>query len=190
MDKHNKSKKPWYKRFWVWFGIIVLVGIIGNAVSPKDTPQVADGSSPSSSSSDAGQKANSEKTTFKPGETIEFDNKKVTVSAVERNWTSGNQFIAPDSGNEFVKVQVTIKNDSNSEAMYNTFDWNLQDSKGVIKDVASVAYGVDGALASGELAPGGEVTGFLVFEAPAGDTGLTLRYSPSFWSDKKIEVKL
>lgn len=192
MDKHNKSKKPWYKRFWVWFGIIVLVGIIGNAVSPKDTPQIADGSSASSSSSAGGteQKAASEKTTFKPGETIEFDNKKVTVSAVERNWTSGNQFIAPDEGNEFVKIQVTIKNDSNSEAMYNTFDWNLQDSKGVIKDVASIAYGVDGALASGELAPGGEVTGFLVFEAPAGDTGLTLRYSPSFWSDKKIEVKL
>lgn len=112
------------------------------------------------------------------------------MAVPERNWNSGNQFITPQTGNEFLKVQVTIENNSSSEAMYNTFDWKLQDSKGVIKDVATVAYGVDGALNSGQLAPKGKVAGFLVFEVPAGDTGMTLRYSPSFWSERKVEVKL
>ena len=121
---------------------------------------------------------------------IAFDEKKVTVVSVQRNWDTGNQFMKPDAGNEFVKVQVSIENNSKSEAMYNTFDWKLQDSKGVIKDVDSVAYGVEGALSSGELAPGGKVAGFLVFEVASGDAGLTLRYNPSFWSDRKIEVKL
>lgn len=96
----------------------------------------------------------------------------------------------PGSGNEYVKVQVTIQNNSKGEASYNTFDWKLQDSKGVIKDVSSVAYSVDGALNSGQLAPGGKVVGFLVFEVPTGDSGLTLRYEPAFWSDKKVEIKL
>jgi hypothetical protein len=36
MDNH-KPKKAWYKRVWVWIGIIVLVGIIGAAASPKDS---------------------------------------------------------------------------------------------------------------------------------------------------------
>jgi hypothetical protein len=185
VEKNINSKKPWYKRVWVWIGIVVLLVIVASALSPKETPKLADGSS---TSADSSQK--SEQTTFEAGDTIEFDGKKVTVAAPERNWDSGNQFITPQTGNEFLKVQVTIENNSNSEAMYNTFDWKLQDSKGVIKDVASAAYSVDGALNSGQLAPKGKVSGFLVFEVPTGDTSLTLRYNPSFWSDKKVEIKL
>lgn len=184
----SQNKKPWYKRVWAWIGIVVLLGIIGSAMAPRDTPQVVDGSSAAEST--GADTTTPEQTAFKPGETIAFDGKQVTVSAPERNWNSGNEYITPSSGNEFMKVQVTIKNDSSSEAMYNTFDWKLQDSKGVIKDVAAVAFTVDGALNSGQLAPGGEVAGFLVFEVPAGDTGLTLRYNPSFWSSKNIEIKL
>lgn len=37
MDTH-KPKKAWYKRVWVWIGIIVLICIIASAASPKNTP--------------------------------------------------------------------------------------------------------------------------------------------------------
>lgn len=40
MDNH-KPKKPWFKRVWVWIGIIVLVGIAASAASPKETPAPA-----------------------------------------------------------------------------------------------------------------------------------------------------
>lgn len=178
----NKQKKPIFKRTWFWILIILVLIGIGAANAPKETPKLANG--------DSSNAASSEQTTFKPGDTIEFDGKKVTVAAPERNWSTGNQYMTPNSGNEFVKVQVTIENNSSSQASYNTFDWKMQDSKGVIKDVASVAYSVDGALNSGQLAPKGKIAGFLVFEVPTGDTGLTLRYSPSFWSEKDIEIKL
>ncbi len=185
MDKNSKPKKAWYKRVWVWIGIIVVIGIISSAAAPKDNPKLASDSSDNSSTS-----RESEQTTFKAGDVIAFDDKKVTVAAPERNWDSGNQYIKPDSGNEFIKVQVAIENDSKSQASYNTFDWKLQDSQGVIKDVDATAYTVDGALNSGQLATGGKVSGFLIFQVPAGDAGLTLQYSPSFWTDKKVEIKL
>lgn len=183
MEKESKLKKPWYKRVWVWIGIVVLLMIISSALAPKEEPtKVVEGADLSTSSPP--------QTIFKPGDAIAFDGKKVTVAAAERNWNSGNQFITAQSGNEYVKVQVTIENSSADQVSYNTFDWKMQDSKGVIKDVASASYGVDGALSSGELAPKGKVAGFLVFEVPAGDPGLTLQYAPSFWSSKKVEVKL
>ena len=127
---------------------------------------------------------------YKVGDVINFDGKKVTVTSVERNWNSGNQLTVPQSGYEFVKVQITIENNSSNQISYSTYDWKLQDSKGVIKDVAFATYGVDGALDSGSLAPKGKVSGFIVFEVPIGDAGLVLQYNPSFWIDKKLEIKL
>lgn len=186
MDKQNKLAKPFYKRVWLWIIIVVVLIVVGSSLgSKKDEPAKV-----SDSDSSVEKPKEEEKTTFNTGETIEFDGKKVTVSASERNWNSGNQFITPNSGNEFVKVQVTIENNSDSEASYNTFDWKIQDSNGVIKDVAGVAFSVDGALSSGTLAKGGKVSGFLVFEVPSGDENLTLQYSPTFWTDKKLEIKI
>lgn len=184
MDMQHKTKKPWYKRVWVWIGIVVLLLIIGGATASEDNPKLADESSSVSSSKQE------QKTVFKVGDTIDFDSKKVTVVSAERNWNSGNEFISPESGKEFVKVQVKIENNSDSEASYNTFDWKMQDSDGNIQDVDASAFSADGALDSGNLASSGKVAGFLVFQVSAGDTGLTLRYESSFWSDKKIEIKL
>lgn len=127
---------------------------------------------------------------FKVGDVINIDGKKVTITSVVRNWNSGNEYILPQSGYEFVKVQVAIENDSSNQISYNTFDWKIKDSKGVIKDVAFVTYSVDGTLESGELAPNGKVSGFIIFEVPSGDTELVLQYNPSFWTDKTLEIKI
>ena len=134
--------------------------------------------------------SSSQTKSYKVGDVISINDKEVTVSAAERNWESGNQFTVPSTGNEFVKLQVTIKNNSASEVAYNTYDWQIQDSAGVIKDISSASYGIDGALGSGQLAPKGKVAGSVIFEVPSGDSGLIVRYSPLFWSSDKIEIKL
>ena len=98
-DKQHayKPKKSWYKRIWVWILIIVVVLIIAGALSGNKAPTTT-----TQSTSGAPK---TEKTVFKPGDVIDFDNKKVTVASPERNWNSGNEFIVPQSGNEFVRCR-------------------------------------------------------------------------------------
>jgi len=160
------------------FFIFAGIALIGSAVVEDSKNTTTNGTN------DQMQKS------FKVGDVINFDGKKVTINSVVRNWNSGSEYTAPQSGYEFVKVQITIENDSTNQISYNTFDWKMQDSKGVIKGVAFATYGTDGALDSGYLAPNGKVSGFIIFEVPSGDTGLVLQYSPLFWTDKKLEIKL
>lgn len=48
----------------------------------------------------------------------------------------------------------------------------------------------DTSLQSGELIPGGKVTGTVTFEQPKGDTGLILIYNDNIWSSKELKIKL
>lgn len=184
-EKEQSKKKNWFAKHKILtvIGIVLIIFIIGGVMGSQNQTATKVGDA------NSGSKA-SEQTVFKVGDVISFDNKKVTVTSVERNWDSSNEFIKPSSGNEFVKAQVTIENNSNDQISYNPFDWKRQDSKGVIQSAAVVTFTIDGALNSGELAKNGKVSGFLVFEVPSGDSGLVLHYNPSFWSDKKLEIKI
>lgn len=60
MDRNNKPKKAWYKRVWVWIGIIVLIAIIGSAAGSgnKDTTtNNTDKETPSTTQPEASQDA-------------------------------------------------------------------------------------------------------------------------------------
>lgn len=164
-------------------GLSIIIAIYMLTAATTAIDDALNSSSSSSSSS------SQERTSYDVDEAIVFDDKTVTVSNVERNWNSGNEFITPDTGNEFVRVQVEISNNSDDRISYNTFDWKIQNSNGTITDVDINSFG-DGSLDSGELAAGGKVSGKLVFQAPSGDSGLTLLYEPSFWSNNGVEIKL
>ncbi len=180
----KKGKTNWFIKHKVLtvIGVLILLGVIVSASNSGKQTATKVGEQSSSQTQ--------EKTTFKVGDVISIDDKKVSVTSIERNWNSGNDFIKPDSGNEYVKVQVSIENNSSDQISYNTFDWKMKDSKGVIKDVDMTTYSVDGTLGSGELAPKGKVSGFMVFQVPSGDAGLVLQYTSSFWTDKKLEINL
>lgn len=177
-----------HKVLTVVLAIAVIGGIAAAANGGNDAKVVDNNSNDTSQQAAAADKT--EKTQFKVNETISFDNKEVTVTKVERNWNTGNQFVTPESGKEFVKVQVTIKNNSNNDISYNSFDWKIKDSGNVLYDIASATFMIDGSLGSDTLAAGDTISGFLAFEVPDGDTGLKLQYSPSFWSGKKLEINL
>lgn len=185
MDKNN-SKKAWYKKWWVWIIIVILLFGVSGAMSGDDSTPTSGGNSNSS----ADNKAEEEKTEFAVGETATFDDKSITVTDVQRNFNTGNQFAQPESGKEFVIVTVNITNDSDTTLDYNTFEFKMQDSNGVQQNEAFTAIS-EGKLNSGSLAAGGKVTGKLAYEVPKDDTGLKLLYQNfSFFDNKAITFNL
>lgn len=188
--KDDKSKKR--KMGKIVIGIIVGLVVIsviasmgGSGAEKVDQGQTSGVVSQGASQS----KPEETKTEFAVGDVIKFDSKEVSVTSVERNWDSGNQFIKPDAGKEYVKVSVSIKNDSGSTISYNALDWKMRDSSGDIKSY-SIGASADDSISYGELSSGGTKVGSVVFEVPSGDNGLVLQYEPGFWSSKKLEIKL
>ena len=123
---------------------------------------------------------------FSLGEEVEYKNMKLIVNSV--NFVANYQYNTPDEGNEFVEVNVTIENNSNSEKNYNVYDFSMVTSQGNKIDADSETYGIDGGLSSGDLIAGGKVTGTIVYEVPQNDSSLILYYSPNGWSEKYVKV--
>lgn len=184
-----KKEGNWFARHKILTGVmaLVLVGIIAAAASSSDeaTNQKSD-----SSQNDTNAKDSDSKTEYVVGDTIKLDDRDVIVTKVKRNYSTGNQFAKPESGNEFVLVTIKVKNTSDSSIDYNSYNFKLQDSEGVQKD-EDISVLSEGQLNSGSLATGGKVSGKIGFQVKKGDKKLALLYSePSLFSDKSITIKL
>lgn len=192
-SKEKSDNKSFVQKWWFWVIIAIIVIGIGSGSSNKDPQKVGDNNSSTSQTTTNNSSSNSdssEKDTFAVGDVISYDNKEITVTKVQRNYNTGNEYIKPESGKEFIKINIKIENKSNEKISYGTWDWEVQDSDGDIQNVASISYSTDGALNSGDLAPGGKKTGDLYFEVPKDDSGLILHYKSSFWSSRTIKIKL
>ncbi len=180
MDK--KDKRPVFKKWWFWIIVIIVIGgIYGSSQQDKGTVI-------SSNSNSVSDNKKTEKTNFKVGETIAFDGKEVTVKSIDRDWKSDNQFIKANDGKEFVKVNVSIVNKSDSELSFNTFDWKIEDANGAIEGPSATAFTTNDNLNSGTLAINGKKEGSVIFEV-AKDSTIKIHYQPSFWSNKKIVIE-
>lgn len=189
MDTNNKPKKAWYKRFWVWLSIIILFGIVVGAAGGgnKSTNTATDSSNAPQTGS---TKPEEKKTEYKVGEAATMDNRTITVTNVQRNYSTGNEYARPEAGKEFVVVTVEIANNGKDSLSYNTFDFKMQDTNGVQQSESIMALST-GKLNSGSLAPGGKVTGKLAYEVPAGDSGLKLLFDNfSFFGGTVLTFKL
>ena len=185
----SEQKKSWASRHKILtgIGIFIVLAIIVSAVSGGGDQTATNGNNPSNNSEAAKE---TEKTEFAVGETATFDDKSITITSVERNYDTGNQFAQPESGKEFVLVTVEVTNNSKNSMDYNTFEFKLQDSNGVQQNESFTALS-EGKLNSGSLAPGGKVTGKLAFEVPKDDARLKLLYqSYSFFSNKAVTFNL
>lgn len=126
---------------------------------------------------------------FNVGDSVELDGTIITVVNVEKS--PGNEWDKPQEGNEFVIITVRYENNSDENISYNPFDFQIKNSQGQITEQAFVITEGWSTLNSGELAPGGKVEGTITFEAPIGDEGLQLIYTPNWlFDDKKIVFNL
>lgn len=181
----KKQQKPWHKKWWVWAAIIVVLIVFGSAANNSSDTAVKTNDGSANKTSKEKQKVN-----FKTGDTASFKDKSISVKEVQRNYTTGNQYLKAEPGKEFVIVTIHIVNNSDSKMDYNTFEFKMQDSNGVQQSESFTAL-TTGKLNSGSLAPGGKVTGKLAYEVPKGDKGLKLLYeSMSLFDNQAITFDL
>ncbi len=160
-------------------------------VSSSSSQSSTNSSSSSENKTNSNDSKEEEKDEYNVGDTIDFDGKEVTITKVKRNYSTGNQFLHPKSGNEFVKVYIKIVNTSENEASINSWDFKIQNSKGVITSCSLVTGDpAEDELSFSTLAPGGTTEGAVIFEVPKNDSDLKLIYNPSFFSNRRVTIKL
>jgi len=190
-----------FKKWWFWLIAVIVVIALAGGGGEEETATKVDKAAETSASAEKDEKAvetstsaeNEEeappvKEEFSVGEKVQLGDNVLTVTKAVKS--AGSEYDQPKDGHEYVVVTVVIENAGDENISYNPFDFKMSNSQGQILDQAFTTIDTDTSLQSGELAPGGKVTGTIAFEQPAGDSGLQLQYTPSFWSDKTIKVNL
>lgn len=200
----KKTKKRGGCLKWLLIVVIVLIAFvacvaaIGSSGSDTDTNESVD-STESTEQTEVAKESEEDKVEeevapedieYGVGEPMNYEGTVVTVNSVEKRVPQS--YDAIQDGYEFVVINLTFDNDSDEDISYNVMNFELQDGNGNITS----AFGggslddVGNTLSAGQLAPGGTVSGNLIFEVPAGDENLILRYNASFWSDTTIKFNL
>ncbi|MHB1004217.1 MAG: DUF4352 domain-containing protein [Chloroflexota bacterium] len=107
--------------------------------------------------------------------TVTANGRSLTVVEVVRLREVGQ--VKAEATKEYVVLSLVIKNVDAKRIAYDRLDFRIEDGNGNITKAVTVA-GLDNQLHEGELAPGGSVKGFVVFEVPKGDRDLALIWVP------------
>jgi hypothetical protein len=189
----SQPKKSVFKRWWFWVAVIVILAIGYSGYNASGSKDNSSGSAPTQSTTDTTEPAPTDaveptpsettQTVFKIGDVIEYeDGRVISVTNIERDYQTGNEFVKPNEGLEYIKVNAEVKNTSDSTIDFYSTSWEFIDSKGVIHNTDVLAEVIDGNDPSTKLAAGGSAAFFVVFEIPEGSTG-TLVYRPSLFGD-------
>lgn len=167
---------------------LIVVAIVSGA--PDNTAKSGSGQDEGEGEKKSAPKSKggSDSVTVAVGETAELDDRTLTVAEVESNYAANSRFSRVESGNQNLRVWVTLTNTSNRSISYNPFDFQVQDSNGVQTRISPMPE-TPNELRSGELAPEGRVEGNLVFEVPENDNNLSLIYTTNAFSGETITVR-
>ena len=105
MSENLEEKKPIYKKWWFWVIIIVLLVAIAGGTSSIEPTKVG-----KDNNIDTTEQAAEEKSDFAIGDIIAYEGREVTITSVERNYNTNNEFYQPESGKEFIRVSIKIEN--------------------------------------------------------------------------------
>jgi len=172
----SQYKKPIWKRVWFWLIVLIILGGAGISAT-KDNPSTADE-----------PKKTEAKEFYALGEEVKLKDNVLIVTGISKN--SGIEWDKPKDGQEFIVVNVTLKNGGDDEISYNPYDFSIQNSQGQITNTTFTTIDKTTALHTGKLAPKGEISGTIVFQEPINDSSLILKYKASIFSDSEIKVKL
>ena len=182
----QKTKKPIYKKWWVWVLLIVLIVILITGLT-------------------AGGKMNGEKArtintatttqsgptileSYNLGELVKVD--KFEFSALSFKETkSDNAALQPKEGNKYMAVEVQITNNGDSKEMVSSIlSFHLENSAG--ERAMHIYTPPTDKPFEGQLLKGDTTKGTLTYEVPKNATGLKFFYNPNFLLGKSIVVKV
>ena len=156
----------------------------GATTAPEGTPTASGGETTTASSPTSGN--------YAVGQTAQLQDQTLVVNQVQRNYSPPDQLPAPQAGNEYVLVNITVNNTGNGSIDFNPFDLQVQDSNGVQKGPEPFSEIANALVTPTTLGPRGRLTGNLLFESPQGDPGLELVYQPNpiLRADETVTVTL
>jgi len=128
--------------------------------------------------------------TYEIGDYVRLDDRMICVTKVEE--LEGTEEIKPKEGKEFVTVHITIQNMSDDIISYSPYYFKIKNEDKQLKSVSYISPNEATDLETGELLPGGKVSGTLTFEQDKDDKKLTLICYEELWDEwdyKEIDLK-
>lgn len=182
----QKSSKLW---LWVLLGIIgacLVACIISCALvfttalsSVNTSVQSQDAAATALATPDNNNAPSANIQTVSIGQAVTIQDIACTLSSVKP--IAGDSTAAPQSGDEFIVVDIKLSNHSQQALQYNAFDFYVVDSTGKARlNSTVVPNAYKQQLSGGTLAPGQSIEGKLVFEVTKNDHKQTLNWQPSF----------
>lgn len=121
------------------------------------------------------------KTEFRAGDVIETSDLRISFISAEE-YTSDNEFVQPDDGNTYCKMDFEFENISDSDRYVSSSDFKCYaDGYDMEKE-----YLIEGLDLDATLSPGKKTKGAVFFEIPVDAEEITLEYETNFWTEDKI----
>lgn len=154
----------------------VATSTTGSSASAAASGSAASAAAPAEGSGAAQASGGADYSNMALGETVSLENGlSITVNEAEPGVTGF-------SGSKVTRVSVSYANNGTSNVPFNIYDWKAQDANGVLRNTTFDAS-QDEPLSSGQLAPGGTVTGNVYFD---GDVVKVFYYDNILQSDSSI----
>lgn len=170
--------------------IMLSCGVVGCGSGTESEPKAVEQSTKESSKvTNKDTEKEEKKTQFAVGEIIDFGGVLLTVT--DYHTAMGDEFNKPKDGNEFIIINLDIKNNSGETYSYNPLNFEIKDSSGVIQDNLMVMNPEGDDLSSCDISDGGNISGTITFEAATSSESLELLCKDNAFSDEPdFTVKL
>lgn len=114
------------------------------------------------------------------GETLNANELKITYDSVEK-WDSGNMFIQPADGKQFIRLHFSIANDTKADQYIGAVDFECYADG----EKCEMQYTGDDMLSFDSISSGRKTSGYVYYEVPVNATEIEVEYETSIWTDKK-----
>lgn len=202
-----KNKKPIYTKWWfILLAVIVIFSLIraigGGSDKPDSTPEVKVEAPVVTEPTQASVQIEEAVPTmvveptksalqgYAVGEIVKVDDVQIVINEVKE--VPGTQYFAPDEGNRFISVDLTIENLGSDDFIVSSLMlFALKDDTGQEYSISiSGIAASDGKSPDGTIIPGDKLRGQLVYEIPVDASGLVLIFEPNILGSSSVRFDL